>query len=1101
ISRGDPDIIRQLFRRSESEPEDLPECKKCPPGLFASKPCFHGTDTVCTACEDGTFTDKDNVDTECQPCSQCGVGLFQAQACTRTSDTVCDSCASTTATDLEDYRKACLGEEEKEEEQEDSDVQLGSDVIVDPDVKDMHEMMLGDDASTVPDDVVPTDSSHTDGKKTSDDPKPETSPVVVPAPVEGGETTGEATGEANEDKGDDSAVPEQETEASSDQKEDDKPTEPAEVTEEQPLETEDENLVDEPSAAPETTKATADTDMHGPNLNLLTKLLLKSILLKSILLKSILLKSIILKKNLVDHGHEDSDAEKTSPAAVASVSPTTAAPDAADELGVAETGDSRSEEATDESEAEPTPLTTTARSQTEDKTHEEEEKEENVVNEDVSVADGKDDAETETGEAGGVTTTTKQPTPETEAEEKDEEPTSPAALTATPSPEAAQLAQAENVTDDKTVDVEETKEETEDVKTSLAPPQPPTDSQPDDVGGDADDVDEDDDDEESTTSAVTVTTPLPTAVESGEAVNITDTEDVGEEEKEDTADTDDDLQPALPALGAEDIMGSESNDTDDVASAETSDVPDKDAKQDGGNATQDDVDQTTHVSAAAAIPGGDTLTVEEDGSGEHGSANDTEETEDVVQPNVTQDVENKTESSVVLPAVDGGEDSDKEEDSKTSTQAPVVTDVDVHIEVGDDTKTTTTHTPTVSPTPAPVLTTTTVKSKEDDEGVDIVLPVEQPISKVVTTTVQPVREAVTTTKRIPTLEEVESSQSPGEGQEGEVVDLGSGEVPGIVIDVGKEEESKEKTTTPGVDVNVGVERTKPPGGPSSGTRRGHTHIEPHGKQEEEEHTEHTVEPEEAEKELEEAEADGEASEIEVEESIGDSEEDTESKKRTAIIVGVAIGGVALFAILFLLSRVCRKRGSFKVMKKVPSENEAMGNGNAESIEFRPLSDGTGIYDEVDETGHVGSKGGYRKINADNNYTPLASAPAPNEDPVYAVVNKKRQPPKEEIIHDSHVNGIDKIRYIDETTDDEGGEPTARDRLLPPKQREATVPEVDDEERPEPESKQSAASTSGESQTSLSTDVLNNLEKKMGEGTAGATANGPADVANEVVASS
>ena len=39
-----------------------------------------------------------------------------------------------------------------------------------------------------------------------------------------------------------------------------------------------------------------------------------------------------------------------------------------------------------------------------------------------------------------------------------------------------------------------------------------------------------------------------------------------------------------------------------------------------------------------------------------------------------------------------------------------------------------------------------------------------------------------------------------------------------------------------------------------------------------------------------------------------------SKKRTAIIVGVAIGGVALFAIGFFASRQCKKRGEFKVMK-------------------------------------------------------------------------------------------------------------------------------------------------------------------------------------------
>ena len=84
-----------------------------------------------------------------------------------------------------------------------------------------------------------------------------------------------------------------------------------------------------------------------------------------------------------------------------------------------------------------------------------------------------------------------------------------------------------------------------------------------------------------------------------------------------------------------------------------------------------------------------------------------------------------------------------------------------------------------------------------------------------------------------------------------------------------------------------------------------------------------------------------------------------------------------------------------------------------------------------------------------------------------------------------MNGIDKIRYIDETTDDEGGEPTARDRLLPTKPPHATLPEVAEEESklqaPEPETQPSEPSTSGESQTSLSTDVMKNLDKKIANG--------------------
>jgi hypothetical protein len=43
-------------------------------------------------------------------------------------------------------------------------------------------------------------------------------------------------------------------------------------------------------------------------------------------------------------------------------------------------------------------------------------------------------------------------------------------------------------------------------------------------------------------------------------------------------------------------------------------------------------------------------------------------------------------------------------------------------------------------------------------------------------------------------------------------------------------------------------------------------------------------------------------------------EDANGKKRTAIIVGVAIAGVGLFAIGFFVTRKCKRRREFKVMK-------------------------------------------------------------------------------------------------------------------------------------------------------------------------------------------
>ncbi|XP_070199728.1 dentin sialophosphoprotein-like [Littorina saxatilis] len=446
----------------------------------------------------------------------------------------------------------------------------------------------------------------------------------------------------------------------------------------------------------------------------------------------------------------------------------------------------------------------------------------------------------------------------------------------------------------------------------------------------------------------------------------------------------------------------------------------------------------------------------------------------------TETSSNQTDDDTLVPIVLPPSDDDdvkEDEEKPTTSSSPEAakndTESDVVIPVGsvpdedkDDDDTAQTSTPFPPPTsPEPATT------DDDDDSIDIVVPVGES------------SQTPSTTQRIPTLEEVESTLAPEE----QVVDIGSGEVPGIVVGGDKGEEPEYNVTggagpeekEGGVDVVIGVgvvETTrKTPGHPGDGTRHGEGQMVLIGEKDNEDaEVEETNETHEH---------------LEIESSHqGDTEEDMDSKKRTALIVGVAVGGVALFAIGFFTTRHCKNRRKFKVMKKVEHGNGPMDGKDEVAIEFRPLHGGSGIYDEVDEVGNVSSNNGsYRKVK-EGGYTPVASSPAtfntftaPSGD-TYAVVNKKRKPPPKEDVHDPHVNGIDKIRYMDETTDEEGGEPTVHDRLLPPTRPHAALPEVEEEESkirpPEPEKQ---ASTSGDSQTSLSTDVIENLEKKMANG--------------------
>lgn len=67
------------------------------------------------------------------------------------------------------------------------------------------------------------------------------------------------------------------------------------------------------------------------------------------------------------------------------------------------------------------------------------------------------------------------------------------------------------------------------------------------------------------------------------------------------------------------------------------------------------------------------------------------------------------------------------------------------------------------------------------------------------------------------------------------------------------------------------------------------------------------------------------------ESHRDSAEDKENKKRTAIIVGVALGGAALLTLGIFTTRQCKQKAKFTPLQKAKEQNDP------EAIEFRPVS--------------------------------------------------------------------------------------------------------------------------------------------------------------------
>lgn len=65
-------------------------CSMCPPGYRAEVFCTKTSDTVCTACEDSTYTQLWNWVPECLSCgSRCSSDQMETQACTRVQNRIC----------------------------------------------------------------------------------------------------------------------------------------------------------------------------------------------------------------------------------------------------------------------------------------------------------------------------------------------------------------------------------------------------------------------------------------------------------------------------------------------------------------------------------------------------------------------------------------------------------------------------------------------------------------------------------------------------------------------------------------------------------------------------------------------------------------------------------------------------------------------------------------------------------------------------------------------------------------------------------------------------------------------------------------------------
>ncbi|KAK6192655.1 hypothetical protein SNE40_004090 [Patella caerulea] len=141
-----------------------------------------------------------------------------------------------------------------------------------------------------------------------------------------------------------------------------------------------------------------------------------------------------------------------------------------------------------------------------------------------------------------------------------------------------------------------------------------------------------------------------------------------------------------------------------------------------------------------------------------------------------------------------------------------------------------------------------------------------------------------------------------------------------------------------------------------------------------------------------------------------------NRQRAIIIIGVVVGAVAFFTISFVASRYYRRKRSFKIIQDGGGNQELEVNGSKEAIEFQDMSKAsTRSYDEPDTNGRY-----TKALDLEPNGTNKAA-----DD-----LKKSARPRSGSSELDKHINGIDRMKYMDETDTEVSEDDAASAKLLP-----------------------------------------------------------------------
>ncbi|XP_050410339.2 uncharacterized protein LOC126824928 [Patella vulgata] len=142
----------------------------------------------------------------------------------------------------------------------------------------------------------------------------------------------------------------------------------------------------------------------------------------------------------------------------------------------------------------------------------------------------------------------------------------------------------------------------------------------------------------------------------------------------------------------------------------------------------------------------------------------------------------------------------------------------------------------------------------------------------------------------------------------------------------------------------------------------------------------------------------------------------DNRQRAIIIIGVVVGAVAFFTLSFVASRYYRRKRSFKIIQDDGDNKDLEVNGSKEAIEFDDMSTAnTRSYDEPDTNGRY-----IKTLDLEPNGTNKTADDS----------KKSARPRSGSTELDKHVNGIDRMKYMDETDAEVSEDEAASAKLLP-----------------------------------------------------------------------